>query len=113
MPNIPGVFLLAAVASSAQPIRVPELAGGDVPAFASNLRSTPPDMRLIPHGDGARNGSVWIRDLGHSLGIWGMVDGPTPAFARNRESVLANDHVEVWLAGAADVPMSGRQIHQY
>ena len=85
------LLLLAGAASSAQPISVPELA--------------PPDMRLIPHGEGARNGSVWVRNLGHSLGIWGIVDGPPPVFAQTKESVLASDHIEVWLAATADVPM--------
>src|ERR1700690_4323826 len=111
------LLLLAGAASSAQPIRVPRLAPSDHQSFISNLPNTPPDMRLIPHGEGARNGSVWVRNLGQWLEIWGIVDGPPPVFAQTMESVLANDHVEVWLAAATDVAMPpigwGNQFDQY
>jgi hypothetical protein len=111
-------LLIGAISSAQQnnPIRVPALAPNDLASFAKNLENTPPDMTLIPHGEGARHGKVWARNLGYALLVWGVVDGPPPDFPKNKNTILANDHVEVWLAAATDVSMPvvgwGNQFNQ-
>jgi hypothetical protein len=101
------LFLLGCSSVFAQDksIPVPLMQSSGVRDSISDFKSMPPDITLIPHGDGARNGHLWIRNLGPALVIAGEVDGPVPDFPKNQNSILSRDHIEVWLAAATDVPM--------
>jgi hypothetical protein len=93
-----------AQAAQDKPILVPQMQPslqGSIAAF----RSMPPDITLIPHGEGARNGHLWIRNIGHALVIAGEVDGDAPDFPKNQNWILSEDHIEVWLAAGTDVAM--------
>ena len=87
-----------------KPVSVPQMAPslqGSIAAF----KGMPPDIALIPQGAGARNGHLWIRNVGHALVIAGEVDGDPPDFPKNQNWILSKDHIEVWLAAGSDVPM--------
>ena len=88
-----------------KPISVPEMQSSGLQGSIADFKSMPPDITLIPHGEGARNGHLWIRNLGYALVIAGEVDGPPPEFPKNQNWILSTDHIEVWLAAATDVPM--------
>ena len=60
---------------------------------------------LIAHGNGARNGHLWVGNTGKSLRIVGQVDGNAPDWPKDKDSILSKDHVEVWLAAADSVEM--------
>jgi len=103
-------FLLGGAPAMAQdaqaPIQVPQLDPGDLgqPDFRFEA-SIPAAANLIPRGPGARSGHIWIGNTGHSIRIIGEVDGPAPVWPQDKGSILAKDHVEVWLAGPDDVDM--------
>jgi hypothetical protein len=101
------LFLLSCSSVFAQDksISVPLMQSSRVQDSIADFKSMPPDITLIPHGEGARNGHLWIRSLGSAIVIAGEVDGPTPEFPKSQNSILSKDHVEVWLAAATDVPM--------
>jgi hypothetical protein len=88
-----------------KPILVPQM---QLPALQGSItafKSMPPDITLIPHGEGARNGHLWIRNIGHALVIAGEVDGDEPDFPKNQNWILSKDHIEVWLAASTDIAM--------
>lgn len=89
-----------------QPIPVPKLDPGTLgqPGFQF-ARGVPAVVNLIPHGNGSRSGHVWIGNTGQSIRIVGEVDGKAPDWPTNSASVLSKDHIEVWLAGPADVDL--------
>jgi len=60
----------------------------------------PAVVNLIPHGDGARKGHLWIGNTGRSIRIVGEVDGEIPDWPNDPTSILSKEHVEVWLASA-------------
>jgi|GEM_PF-1896196 len=100
------LLVLACSSLSAQekPVSVPQMAPslqGSIAAF----KGMPPDIALIRQGAGARNGHLWIRNVGHALVIAGEVDGDPPDFPKNQNWILSKDHIEVWLAAGTDVPM--------
>jgi hypothetical protein len=80
-----------------------------LPVPVSQFTSGPRDVELLPHGEGARHGRLWIRMANKGLYIAGKVEGDPPDFPRASDQILAKDHVEVWLAGAAnrDLPEIG------
>lgn len=92
--------------NSQSAIPVPQLDPGTVgqPSFRF-AGGVPAVVHLIPHGNGARNGHVWVGNTGQSIRIVGEVDGEAPDWPKDRPSFLSKDHVEVWLAGVSDVKM--------
>jgi hypothetical protein len=70
--------------------------------FANDI---PQLVNLIPSGDGARSGHIWVGDTGKSLRILGVVDGGQPDWPKDKNTILSKDHVEVWLAGPDDVQL--------
>ena len=69
------------------------------------LFSEPPDITLVPRGQGARHGHLWIRTWPDGLIIAGKVDGGPPGFPYTKDQIMSRDHVEVWLTGAPDVDL--------
>ena len=67
--------------------------------------AAPATADLIPGGAGARGGHITITNTGQALRIEGELDGSTPDWPQNSSGILAKDHVEVWLAGPADVEL--------
>lgn len=89
-----------------QVIRVPEYRPSSIGGDIGQYQKMHPDMQLVPRGSGARHGHLWIRNIGTSLLIIGeLTDGDTPEWPRNKNRILASDHVELWLAGKAEVPL--------
>jgi hypothetical protein len=68
-----------------------------------------PDIALMPRGEGARSGRLWIRTAFTGLYIAGEVDGDQPDFPHSKSEILSRDHVEVWLASSPsfDLPEIG------
>jgi hypothetical protein len=91
--------------SSPKAIVVPESDHGTWWGNVDVFSNQPPDLTLIPQRPGARQGRLWIRNDGYALRIAGEVDGDPPDFPRNKNWILSKDHIEVWLAATADVPM--------
>jgi hypothetical protein len=100
------VLVFASVVCAGQAPRVtvaeihPTVIGGSINEYTS----APPDIILSPQGEGARRGRLWIRNIGKGLLIAGDIEGGPPDFPRDKDSLLAKDHVEIWLtAGVAPV----------
>ena len=88
-----------------KPILVPQMQLPVLQGSIAAFKSMPPDITLIPHGEGARNGHLWVRNLGFALVIAGEVDGDAPDFPKNQNWILSKDHIEVWLVASTDVAM--------
>jgi hypothetical protein len=73
-----------------------------LPTAVSNFTSEPPDIALVPRGEGARSGHLWVRTSHNGLHIAGKVDGGQPDFPHSKDQILSTDHVELWLAEAPD-----------
>ncbi len=78
-------------------------------AVVEQLASAP-DLTLVPHGEGARHGHIWIRteqNPSSSYGLWvaGKVDGPPPDFPPTLDLLPSRDHIEIWLAASRDVDL--------
>ncbi len=72
--------------------------------------TSPPDLTLVPRGEGARRGHIWIRTEqipSYSYGLWvaGKVDGPPPDFAPTLDLLPSKDHIEIWLAASREVDL--------
>jgi hypothetical protein len=77
-----------------------------LPIALSKLASRPADIALVPRGEGARHGQLWINTAyDRQLYITGSVDGEQPDFPRTKEQILSKDHVEVWLSATPDVDL--------
>ena len=87
------------------PINVHPSSFSKLPVPISNFDSAPPDIVLIPHGEGAPNGHLWVRTGHDGLYIAGKVDGEQPDFPRAGGQLLSKAHVEVWLAGSREVDL--------
>ena len=96
------------------PIQVPPQARdiqlARLQAIAEQMASAPPDLTLVPRGEGARHGQIWIRTEqipSYSYGLWiaGKVDGPPPDFAPTLDLLPSKDHIEIWLAASRDVDL--------
>ena len=72
--------------------------GGSIAAFTA----APPDVVLTGKQSDSRRGRLWIRNAGTGLLIAGEVQGGPPSFPRDQSSLLARDHIEIWLAAGAD-----------
>lgn len=112
-------FSLSGLAQINRPaIPVPQLDPGTLgcPGFRF-VGGVPRVVKLIPHGAGARSGHLWLGNTGQSLRIVGEVDGDAPQWPQKANTILAKDHVEVWLAGPADVELPpvgwGDQFEQH
>src|SRR5260370_27221814 len=73
-----------------------------VEGFINEYASGPPEIVLTPQGEGARKGRLWIRNIGKGLLIAGDIEGGPPDFPRDKDSLLAKDHVEIWLTAGVD-----------
>ena len=91
---------------SQPPIPVPQIDPGRLGQpgyrFAAGV---PQVVNLISHGNGARTGHLWFGNTGESLRIIGEVDGDSPVWPNDANSILAKDHVEVWLSGAGNLDL--------
>src|ERR1051326_5453758 len=96
------VFTSVVCARQAQRVTVAEAHPTVVSGSISEYTSTPPDIILSPQSEGARRGRLWIRDIGKGLLIAGDIEGGPPDFPHNKDSVLAKDHVEIWLTADVD-----------
>jgi hypothetical protein len=98
------VLVFASVVCARQAPRVtvaeihPTVIGGSINEYTS----APPDIILTPPGEGARRGRLWIRNIGKGLLIAGDIEGGPPDFPRDKDSLLAKDHVEIWLTAGVD-----------
>lgn len=102
------LLLGGTVHSQEQPaaVHVPSSSISQLPIAISNLTSRPADIVLVPRGEGARRGQLWINTAyDHQLYIAGKLDGDQPDFPRTKEQILSKDHVEVWLAATPDVDL--------
>jgi len=66
-----------------------------------------PTLPLIPYTAQAHPGVIWLRSTEDGLHIFGQVkaDRNDTHWPEQKADMLASDHVEVWLATEADVPM--------
>jgi hypothetical protein len=93
---------------------------GGYPKSIGEFTNVPPDVTLVPRGEGARHGQLWIRTVAlpgrYGLYIAGKVDGGQPHFPFTRDLIPSKDHIEIWLAGSRDVEMPpigwGNQFEQ-
>lgn len=110
------LLVCSAVFAQDRPISIPEIHPTVVGSSIAEYKKSPPDVILIPHGEGARNGHLWVRNIGYALLIVGEVDGPAPDFPKNQNWILSKDHIEVWLTATTGVPMPpigwGNQFEQ-
>jgi hypothetical protein len=83
-------------------VTVTEIHPTAIDAAINEYTSTPPDIILTPQGEEARRGRLWIRNIGKGLLIAGDIEGGPPDFPRNKDSLLAKDHVEIWLTAGVD-----------
>ncbi|HZP05122.1 MAG TPA: hypothetical protein VFB43_09490 [Terracidiphilus sp.] len=69
--------------------------------------ATQATMQLIPQGDGAHPGSVWIGygDKGLSVTVLVHTSDNDLHWPREKSDMLAGDHVEIWLAAANTVSL--------
>jgi hypothetical protein len=97
-------LVLSPVVYGQQPVQAPviEIHPAAPGASVNEYTSTSPDLVLIPRGEGAREGRLWIRNIGNGLLIVGDVEGSRPDFPSDKASLFAKDHVEVWLAADID-----------
>jgi hypothetical protein len=79
------------------------------PKSIDEFNNVPPDITLVPRGEGARHGQLWIRTVAqqgaYALYIAGKVDGGPPDFPLTRDLIPSKDHIEIWLAGSRDVDL--------
>ncbi len=96
------VFVSVVCAQQAPRVTVGEIHPTVIGGSINEYTSAPPDIILTPQGEGARRGRVWIRNSGNGLLIVGDIEGGPPDFPRDRDSLLAKDHVEIWLTAGVD-----------
>lgn len=98
------VFLFGTTLSAQQrgPVTVPETHAANFTGSISGYSSTVPDIVLTPKSKAARPGRLWIRNVGDGLLIAGDIQGGPADFPRDQNSLLAKDHVEIWLAAGVD-----------
>jgi hypothetical protein len=115
------VFFRALALAWAQEAGAPKVAPVAVRSaqFTGQLKSLEqftsvmPDITLIPRGEGARHGQLWIRTASFypffgaptALFIAGKVDGPPPDFPLTTDLLSSKDHIEIWLAASRDVDL--------
>jgi hypothetical protein len=108
-PFLIAMFLLFSGTARAQeppaPIIVHPAPTAKPPEPVGEFTKTPPDITLIPHGDRARHGRVWVRSVGDGLLIAGKMEGGEPVFPKDKNEILSKDHIEIWLATSTDVEM--------
>jgi hypothetical protein len=102
-------FTCVVCARQAQRVTVAEAHPTVISGSISEYTSTPPDIILTPQSEGARRGRLWIRNIGKGLLIAGDIEGGPPDFPHNKDSLLAKDHVEIWLTADVDpvLPLIG------
>lgn len=91
-----------------RPIEFAEALPG-YPKSVGEFTKVAPDITLVPRGEGARHGQLWIRTAAipgsYGLYIAGKVDGAQPDFLYTRDLIPSKDHIEIWLAGSRDVAL--------
>jgi len=106
--------LLFAVLLAAKPAVPAQAIAADVvvpfDGTASTAEGLPPGAALTLRAavPGGPSGRVWFTTSDRGLVVTGAVDGPAPAFApagADVATLLAADHVEVWLAGPNDAQL--------
>jgi hypothetical protein len=90
---------------AAAPVLVPRSQVFGAPAPMGFFTQVPADITLVRHGNGARNGQLWIRTSVEGLFVAGTVDGDLPDFPHTKEQILSKDHVELWLSGSPDIDL--------
>lgn len=98
---VPG-FASVACAQQAPRVIVAEIHPTVIDGTIREYSSAPPDIILTPQGEGARRGRLWIRNIGKGLMIAGDIEGGPPDFPHDQDSLLAKDHIEIWLAAGVD-----------
>jgi hypothetical protein len=96
------VFASVVCAGQAPRVAVVEIHPKTIDGSIDEYTSAPPDIILTPQGEGARRGRLWIRNIGKGLLIAGDIEGGPPDFPRNTDSLLAKDHIEIWLTAGVD-----------
>jgi hypothetical protein len=98
------VFLLGTTVSARQhgPVIVPEIHAVNLSGSIVHYSSKPPDITLAAKSKGARPGRLWIRNTGDGLLIAGDILGGPADFPHDPSSLLAKDHIEIWLAAGVD-----------
>jgi hypothetical protein len=96
------VFASEVCAEQAPRVTVAEIHPKVIDGSVNEYGSAPPDIVLTPQGEGARKGRLWIRNIGKGLLIAGDMEGGPPDFPRDKDSLLAKDHVEIWLTAGVD-----------
>lgn len=107
---------IAQQAGTPDAIKVPEMLGRGLGMPVTAYTGRPADLTLIPHGDAARHGKIWLQNIGEGLLIVGEVEGATPDFPASDNQILGKDHIEVWLADGNDPELPaigwGNQFNQ-
>jgi hypothetical protein len=96
------LITLAQEPKARAPIKIPQVLGRSLESNISAYTDRPADLTLVPHGNNARHGQVWLQNIGFGLLVVGEVDGESPEFPRNQNQILEKDHVEIWLADGKD-----------
>src|SRR5260370_7377328 len=96
------VFASVVCAGQAPRVTVAEIHPKSIDGSINEYASAPPDIVLTPQGEGARKGRLWIRNIGKGLLIAGDIEGGPPDFPRDKDSLLAKDHVEIWLTAGVN-----------
>jgi hypothetical protein len=84
------------------PLPVPQVLNRGLGMIITPYTDRPADITLVPHGQDARHGHIWLQNVGDGLLVVGEVDGDPPDFPRNQNLILDRDHVEIWLADAQE-----------
>ncbi len=96
------IFVPVVCAQQAPRVTVTEIHPATLFGSVNEYTSAPPDVILVPLGEGARRGRLWIRNTGNGLLISGEIEGGPPDFPGDKRSLFVKDHVEVWLAADVD-----------
>lgn len=98
-----GLLLVSMTALSAQPIPVGQ---GEPSGYRFDGRTNEwqsiDAVDLVALTRGARTGRIWLRQTAEGLLVAGQVLGGAPDFPVSSATLLSKDHVEIWLADAAD-----------
>jgi len=95
-------FSSAVCAQRGPDVTVGEIHPATIDGSINEYTSVPPDINLTPQAEGARRGRLLDSNIGKGLLIAGDIEDGPPDFPHNKDSLLAKDHIEIWLAAAVD-----------